>query len=133
MAVPLQFLQTLAATFSAVLDGPSDIAPGSVVRAKLTPSSLEGVRVTDFVDGTFNLAWITKGVRFKNPNTEPVFDTDPFNPSSVNALLEGGMPARVPVVGNLVGTQELPGVPGELSQIAGTFSDRHRSARHCDG
>jgi hypothetical protein len=29
------------------------------------------------------------------------------------------MPARVPVVGNIVGTQELQGVPGLLEQVAG--------------
>jgi len=121
MAIPLEFLQTLASTFSTVLDGPSDVAPGSVVRVKLTPSSVEGVRVTDLIEGSFNLTWITKNVRFKDPDTEPVFDAEPFNSSSVDTLLEGGMPTRLPVVGNLVGTQELPGIPGELSQLAGTF------------
>jgi hypothetical protein len=121
MAVPLEFLQALASTFSAVLDGPSTINAGSLVRTKLTPSSAEGVRVTDLVDGAFNVTWISKNVRFNNFNTETAFNADPFVPSSIDALLAGGMPARVPVVGNVVGTQELAGVPGELSQLAGTF------------
>ena len=127
MAVPLDVLQALASTFSAVLDGSSTVNPGSLVRVRLTPSFAKGVSATDFVDGSFNLTWITKNVRFDNALTETAFDAEPFVPSSINPLLTadgvppGGMPARVPVIGNLVGTQELTGVPGELSQLAGTF------------
>lgn len=121
MAVPLEFLQSIASTFSAVLDGFSTVSPGKPVRVKLIPSTADGVSATDLVDGLFNLTWITKNVRFNNFNTEPAFETEPFVPSSVNALLAGAMPARVPAVGNLVGIQELQGVPGELSQLAGTF------------
>jgi hypothetical protein len=121
MTVPREYLESIASGFSPVLSGSSAVTPGNPVKVKLLPSATEGIRATDLIDGSFNLTWISKNVRFNNFNTESVFNTEPFVPADVNALLAGGMPARVPVVGNLVGTQELQGVPGALSQLAGTF------------
>src|SRR5207247_8072652 len=62
-----------------------------------------------------------KNVRFNNATIEAAFAATPFDPTALNALITGGMPARVPVIGNLVGTEQLPGVPGDLGQLAGSL------------
>ncbi len=121
MAIPLEYLQSLASTFSAVREGPQQVAPGQPVQVKLIPSSAADLHATDLLDAAFDLTWISKNVRFANHTIEPSMLADPFSPATIDALLAGGMPARVPVVGNLVGTESLPGTPGEIAQLAGTL------------
>lgn len=120
MAVPLETLQALAGSFTAVRDGPEQIQPGTTICFRLLPTSVD-LTATDLVAAPLGLTWIAKDVRFNNHTIEPAFAVTPFVPASLNAILAGGMPARVPVIGNLVGTEQLPGVPGELGQLAGTL------------
>jgi hypothetical protein len=121
MAVPLQVLQSLASTFSAVREGPQQIAPGQPVNVQLVPASASDLHATDVLTGALDLTWVTKNVRFTTPNTEPAMSADPFVPASIDALLTGGMPARVPLLGSVAGFQDLPGTPGEIAQLAGDF------------
>lgn len=118
MAVSLLVLQSLASTFTTVLEGPPQVQPGKPVNLRLVPATAEGLRVTDIVPARMNLTWITKSVRFSTHTVEPVFQAASFDPASLNGLLAGGMPARVPVVGG-IGVESLQGVPGELAQLAG--------------
>lgn len=119
MPVPVATLQALASGFSATRIGPEVVQPGQPVRVRLSPSTVD-VQATDLLSGELSLTWITKNVRFKNHSLEAAFADSPFDPAALANVLDGGMPARVPVVGNIVGTQELPGVPGQLAQLAGT-------------
>src|SRR5437763_1128456 len=121
MPIPLEVLQSLASTFSAVRDGPQAVEPGQLVNVHLIPSSASDLHATDILSGALDLTWITKDVRFNTPNIEPAMSADPFDPASIDALLAGGMPARLPLVGSIAGFQELPGTPGEIAQLAGTF------------
>lgn len=121
MTVSIEILQSLASTFSAVREGSGAVAPGKPVRVSLVPSSAGDLRVTDLLEAPIRLTWISKQVRFSDPNTEPALAATPFDLAAIDALLNGGMPARVPVVGNLVGTENLPGTPGEIAQLAGSF------------
>ena len=118
MAVSLEVLQSLASTFTTVLDGAPQVQPGKPVTLRLVPATAENLRVTDIVPARVNLTWITKSVRFSTHTVEPAFQGTSFDPSSINALLAGGMPARVPAVGSLT-TEALQGIPGELAQLAG--------------
>ncbi|HEX2061443.1 MAG TPA: hypothetical protein VHK90_11950, partial [Thermoanaerobaculia bacterium] len=106
---------------SAVREGTGTVAPGQPVRLSVVPSSAGDLRVTDLLDAPLRLTWITKQVRFSDHQIEPALAASPFDPLSIDALLTGGMPARVPVVGTFVGTENLPGTPGELVQLAGSF------------
>ncbi len=127
MPVPLEYLQSLASTFSAVRAGPQEVLPGQPVTVKLVPASAAGLRVPDLLQGQINLTWITKDVRFEDPTqanqlTEPTMTADPFNQASIDALLLGKLPARVPLTGTGVGGfVDLEGTPGQIAQLAGTF------------
>ena len=119
MPTTLETLQSLASSFGILHNVTGPVSPGIPINFKLTPSVID-LKVTDIVPADINLTWITKNVRFNNPTTESVFDTDPFVLSSVDALINGGMPARVPVVSTTIsGFQDLQGVPGELAQLRG--------------
>ena len=113
----LDTLQSLATSFSVLHNVTGPVSPGSLVNLKLTPSALD-LKITDIVPAELNLTWITKNVRFNNPTVEGLFDVDPFAPANLNGLINGGMPARVPIIGG-VGFQDLQGVPGELAQLRG--------------
>lgn len=121
MSVPVATLQALESGFSATRVGPEVVQPGQPVRVRLSPSALD-VHVTDLLPGELSLTWITKSVRFKNHKIETAFNASPFNPTALDqaGVLEGGMPARAPIAGNIVGTEGLSGVPGQLAQLAGT-------------
>lgn len=120
MAVALEVLQALATSFGAARLGPEQVQPGVPICFSVTPTSVD-VTATDVVAAPLNLTWITKGVRFNNAQIEPAMNVIPFVPAALNALIAGGMPVRVPVVGNLVGTEQMPGVPGDLGQLAGSL------------
>ena len=120
MAIPIAVLQGLEGQFSVVRDGPELVTAGQPVSAHVLHGDSLPV-LTDVAAAPVDVAWIAKGVRFLNFGPEAAFDADPFQNGALLGLLQGGMPARVPVVGNLVGTQELPGVPGLLGQLAGTI------------
>jgi hypothetical protein len=120
MAISLDVLQALASSFSAVRDGGQLIQPGSPVAFHVVNAN-PLLTVTDILSAEMNLAWITKDVRFNDFKTESALDESPFVPTDIDSLLAGGMPVRVPVVGNLVGTESLPGVPGTLNQLAGNI------------
>jgi hypothetical protein len=118
MTIPAGSLEALASAFTAVRVGPQAF--------EVTPSSASDLRVTDFVPAPFGVTWISKDVRFNTPNVEASLNATPFDPSTINALIAGGMPAIVPQVVTLpglnsVGTQQLEGVPGTLSQLVGTI------------
>jgi hypothetical protein len=120
VAVPLSVLQGLESQFTAVRDGPELVPAGQPVVFHL----LQGtpvINVTDVLSAPLDVAWIAKDVRFLNFGPEAALDTVPFQSAALLPLLQGGMPVRVPVVGNLVGTQDLPGVPGLLGQLAGAI------------
>lgn len=120
MAVPLDVLQGLEGQFIAVRDGPELVSAGQPVICRVLQAT-PLLTATDLVSAPVDLTWITKDVRFLNFGPESALDVTPFQSASLQPLLQGGMPARVPVIGNLVGTQELPGVPGLLGQLAGAI------------
>jgi hypothetical protein len=126
VTIPDGSLEALASAFTATRLGPQLVTPGAPVNFQVTPSSASDLRVTDLISAPFDLTWITKDVRFNTPNIEAPLDATPFDPSSINGLLAGGMPTIVPQVVSLpgvntVGTQQLQGVPGTLSQLAGAI------------
>jgi hypothetical protein len=118
MAVPPDVLQALASTFSAVRMGPEVVQPGQPIQFRVIGAD-SGLTATDIVGADVSLAWITKDVRFNTFTSEPALSALPFTPASIDAVLAGEMPVRIPVLGNVVGTQTLPGVPGSLNQLAG--------------
>jgi hypothetical protein len=111
----LEALTELANTLRIVREGPPEIAPGEPVSARLAPPA-DALSITDFLAGPLDLKLISKQLRFATPGPEPSLD-----PADIVAQIVGGIPLRLPVVGNLVGTEELNGVPGELTQLAGTL------------
>ena len=121
MAVPLEVLQSLASTFSAVREGPQQVKPGQPVNIRLVPSTAADLHATDLLPATLQLTWITKNVQFKGVGIEPALATDPFDPTSIDSLLEGRTPARLPRLGGLAGFEELTGTPGQIAQLAGDF------------
>lgn len=120
MPVPLATLQALESGFSATRVGPEVVQPGQPVQVRLSPSVLDLQHVTELLTGELSLTWITKDVLFKDHEIEPAFAASPFDPAVLTSLLERGMPARLPVAGSIVQTEELKGVPGQLAQLAGT-------------
>ncbi|HEX8407281.1 MAG TPA: hypothetical protein VF883_00325 [Thermoanaerobaculia bacterium] len=121
MAIPLETLQSLASTFTAVRDGPQLVEAGQPVGFRLVPSSGAGLQATDLIDAPVSLTWITKDVRFATSTTETSMSGNPVGLATINSLLTGGMPARVPVPGTIVATENLSGTPGTIAQLAGTF------------
>lgn len=128
MPVSLAALQALASSFTATRNGPQTVNPGQVVGFKLAPTSAGDLQVTDLVDGAVKMTWIAKNVRFNTALTEGLLaaPADPFAPGALDGLIAGGMPAIVPLVVptpalNTIGTQQLTGVPGLLSQLVGSF------------
>lgn len=121
MPVSPATLQALESAFTATRVGPELVQPGQPVRVRLSPSALD-LHVTDLLPGELSLTWITKSVRFNDHRTEPALAASPFNLAALDqpGVLEGGMPARAPLAGNIVGTEGLSGVPGQLAQLAGT-------------
>lgn len=111
-------LEALASTFSVISNTTGTILPGKVIDLKISPWPVD-LKLDNVIAGDLNLTWITKDVRFNNPNIEAAFSSTPFNASAIDAILQGGMPARVPSVGTVVGTDGLTGVPGNLSQLRG--------------
>jgi hypothetical protein len=118
MAVPLTSLQAIAASFSAIRTGPELAQPGSPVVADVVGPT-GALTATDLVSAPFSLTWISKDVRFNTATTEAAMTASPLVLGAIDALINGGMPAIVPVVGGVGGTQLLQGVPGELGQLAG--------------
>ena len=121
MPIPLEVLQSLASTFSAVREGPQQVLPGQPVNIRLVPSTAADLHATDLLDAALQLTWITKNVQFKSFGIEPALTADPFNPSSIDSLLEGRTPARLPHLGSLAGFEDLSGTPGQIAQLAGSF------------
>lgn len=121
MAVTLEHLQALAATFSSVRAGPQQVLAGEHVLVRLVRSSLSDLHVTDVIAGALNLTWITKDVRFESATLQPELTGDGVDLAVVDSLLEGGMPARLPVLGTLGGTELLDGTPGQIAQLVGSF------------
>ena len=95
MAVPIEVLQALATSFTAARLGPEQVQPGVPICFRVTPTSVDA-KATDVVAGALNLTWIAKNVRFNNATIEAAFAATPFDPTALNALITGGMPARVP-------------------------------------
>lgn len=121
MAVPIDVLQSLASTFTAVREGLQQVQPGQPVNIRLVPSTAADLHATDLLPATLQLTWITKNVQFKSFGIESALAADPFNPSSVDSLLEGRTPARLPRLGGLAGFEDLSGTPGQIAQLAGDF------------
>lgn len=120
MAVPLDVLQALSSAFSAVRMGPEVVKPGQPIQCRVLGAD-SVLTATDIISADFGLAWITKDVRFNTFTTEPALSALPLAPANIDAVLAGEMPVRIPIVGNVVGTQTLPGVPGTLNQLAGSL------------
>lgn len=111
----LEALTELANTLRIVRDGPSLIEPGSPVSARLAPPA-DALTITDFLAGPIDLKVVSKQLRYLTANPEPSLD-----PADLVSQIVGGIPLRLPVVGNLVGTEQLSGVPGELTQLEGSL------------
>lgn len=111
----LEALTDLANSLRIVRDGPPEVMPGQPVSARLAPPT-DSLSVTDFLPGPLDLKLVTKQIRYLTPGPEPS-----LAPADLVAQIVGGIPLRLPVVGNLVGTEELNGVPGELTQLEGTL------------
>ena len=128
MTVPLASLQALASSFSASRTGSQTVTPGKPVGFKLTPADTTQLQATDLVEGAVKLTWIAKNVRFNTATTEPSLTNpaDPFGAGVLDSLIAGGMPAIVPKIVdapalNNIGNQQLSGIPGQLSQLVGSF------------
>jgi hypothetical protein len=111
----LEALTELANTLRIVREGPPEVAAGRPVSARLAPPA-DALTITDFLAGPIDLKLVTKQLRFATPGPEPSLD-----PADIVAQIVGGIPLRLPVVGNLVGTEQLSGVPGTLTQLEGTL------------
>lgn len=121
MSITLETLQSLASSFSVISSSSGQVSPGKPVNLKLTPSTLD-LKISDIVPADLDLTWISKDVRFKNFGVESLFGNTDFDPTQIGAILEGGMPARVPVISGIVGSfTDLTGIPGALSQLRGSF------------
>ncbi|MBV9792068.1 MAG: hypothetical protein JOZ51_28035 [Chloroflexi bacterium] len=105
MPVPLDVLKNLLNTLRIDLTGPAQPAPGQAATAQIVPQ-LSNISVTEVLESTIGLTWLTKDIRFDTALIEPTLESVGLNGEILGGLPIGGFPA-------------LTGIPGLLGQLTG--------------
>jgi hypothetical protein len=132
VAITKELLNNIAQTLRIARTDSGQLQPGAPVTVKLEPD-ISNLSVTDIVNGTFNLVWITKDVIFKDASLEGALDEtsltsnagQPDNPD--NKILRG-LPISNPASSlnqTLTGTLNAPltgALNGPLGQLTGPIN-----------
>jgi hypothetical protein len=107
VTVPVGVLTNLAQSLQVVRSGPAEVRPGQRVGVKVIPPASE-LRVTDVLDGAFDVSFLTKNIRFGDATVEPALDA-----ASLNPQILGGMP--------IPGLATIEGIPALLGRLTGSI------------